>query len=80
MIEVNPDTACVLYLGVAILTVIGVWFFQHKRAKKKEILTFNTTHFTCEFCYAKYLEDPTKVLTRCPECHSLNKNVKKQKQ
>lgn len=76
MIEVSPEAACMLYLGIAILAVLGIWLFQHKKSQKKEIISYTTAHFTCEFCHSAYLDDPLKTVTRCPECQSLNKNLK----
>ncbi len=72
MIEVGPDTACMLYLAASLLAVISIWLYQHKKSKKKEILTFQTKHFICDFCTASYLESATKAYTRCPQCGSLN--------
>lgn len=77
MIELTPDAACMLYLSIAIGTLIGIWLYQHKRSKKKEVLSFETKHFRCEFCKTSYLDDAIKPLTRCPACHSLNKTQQK---
>jgi len=76
MIEVSPETAFILYLGSAFFAIIAIWLYQHKKSKEKQILIFPTKHFTCEFCHTSYLDDPLKPFTRCPECHSLNKNLK----
>jgi predicted Zn-ribbon and HTH transcriptional regulator len=76
MIEITPETACVLYLGLAISALIIAWFFHQKKTVKKEVITFQKSHFTCEFCHFTFVDDPVKALVRCPECHSLNKNIK----
>ena len=76
MIEVTPETACVLYLGLAISALMLAWFFHHKKAVKKTVITFHKSNFSCEFCHFTFVEDPSKPLVRCPECHSLNKNIK----
>ncbi|MDB6080819.1 MAG: hypothetical protein JWO53_91 [Chlamydiia bacterium] len=75
MIEVSPDTACMIYLGSAIIALITIWLYQHKYSKKSEKSSFSTKHFSCEFCHATYLDNPVKPFTRCPECQSLNKNT-----
>ncbi len=79
MIEVSPETACILYLAASIMAVIGIWLYQHKSSKKKEIVTFKTKHITCDFCTASYLDDAAKTYTRCPACQSLNKTTKASK-
>jgi hypothetical protein len=79
MIEVSPETAFMLYLGGTVLAIIGTWVWQHFVAKKKEIISFPSRTFHCEFCHASYLDDPIKPFTRCPECQSLNKNLASKK-
>ena len=39
MIEVNPDTACMLYLAIALVLVIGFWLFQRKKNKKEALVS-----------------------------------------
>ena len=72
MIEVAPDTACMLYLGFAILAVMAVWLRYHLLSKKKEIVSFTIGHKTCEFCHFHYLDDASNELSRCPQCRFLN--------
>lgn len=69
MIEVSPDTACILYLAFAVFGVFLVWF----ATKKKEISRFEMRHKRCEFCHHTYLEDTDQKLSRCPQCQLLNK-------
>jgi hypothetical protein len=79
MIEVSPEAACVIYLIGAFFLMFGFWIYHYRKNSKNEVVSFPTKRFTCEFCLASYLEDPVKSITRCPECHSLNKNLRKRK-
>ena len=71
MIELSFEAACMLYLTLALISIIGVWLSKHFTSKK-EILSFTTKHFTCEFCKGSYIADPTKRHVRCPQCQCLN--------
>ena len=76
MIEVSAETGFVIYLAAAMIAIIGIWLYQHKKNKTKEIICLPTKTCVCEFCAAHYLAEAVKPFTRCPECHSLNKNIK----
>ena len=77
MIEVSAETACILYLGTAIFTIMTIWLYQYIKNSRKEILSFTTKHFVCEFCHSSYLDNPNQSMTRCPQCQSLNKSSTK---
>lgn len=72
MIEVAPETACILYLGLALSLVLIIWLFT----KKKEIAPFHREMRTCEFCQHSYLEEASKSISRCPQCQLLSKKPK----
>ncbi len=76
MIEVTPDTACVLYLGIAMMIVLGMWLFRYKKHKTNAI-PYAKRHIVCEFCHTSYIDNPEKLLTRCPECQFLNNKSNK---
>ncbi|HXF29151.1 MAG TPA: hypothetical protein VN457_04815 [Chlamydiales bacterium] len=75
MIEVSAETGFVIYLAAAMVAIIGIWLYQHKKGKAKEIICLPTKTYICEFCSTQYLAEVVKPFTRCPECHSLNKNI-----
>lgn len=70
MIEIAPDTACLLYLALALSIVLIIWYLQ----KKKEVSHFERHARRCEFCQMHYLEDEKSLISRCPHCQLLNKS------
>jgi Zn finger protein HypA/HybF involved in hydrogenase expression len=69
MIEVSPDTACMLYLSLALAVMIVSWYKSHAKFKKKEIIKYEQIRKTCEFCNHSFLENPELAVPRCPQCH-----------
>lgn len=69
MIEVAPETACILYLGLGLGLVLTLWLLT----KKKEIAPFHQRLRSCEFCQHRYLEEANRAISRCPQCQLLNK-------
>ena len=74
MIEVNPETACVLYLAFAIFVILGAWLISNHKSKSKESHKNPFDSTACEFCQYTYLKDPTKPFSRCPQCGNMNKS------
>ena len=70
MIDIAPESACVLYLAISLFVVIGIWL----ATRKKETVQFAFKHKTCEFCYFHYIEDTQKQLSRCPQCQLINRS------
>lgn len=73
MIELSFGTAFMLYLLFTLTLILGLWFYSHYQTKHKEILPYEQDLYICEYCHFAYLEEPTKDVNRCPQCHSLNK-------
>lgn len=69
MIDIAPETACILYLAVGLMVVIGIWL----ATRKKETAYFTLKHQTCEFCHHHYIEDAQNKISRCPQCNLLTK-------
>lgn len=69
MIEIAPETACILYLAIAIAVVAGIWL----ATRKKEVAPFTLQHHLCEFCHHHYIEESRKPFSRCPQCQLINK-------
>jgi len=74
MIEISPTAATMLYLGLTISILLGLWIYQQYRFQRKKILPAEQKLLICEFCHFAYLEDQAKNVTRCPQCQSFNKN------
>lgn len=72
MIEISPSTAAVLYLGTTLFTILGIWFYNHYKAKNKERAPLEKKLNVCEFCHFAYLDNSSKGVTRCPQCNSYN--------
>jgi len=73
MIELSPNTALMLYLGITLLCLLGVWTFQRYPQRKNFTLSSEKKLCVCEFCHFAYLADGEKKITRCPQCQSYNK-------
>jgi hypothetical protein len=73
MIDIAPETACILYLAVGISVVIGIWL----ATRKKEVVHFALKHQTCEFCLHTYIEETQATISRCPQCQLLTGSAKK---
>jgi hypothetical protein len=77
MIEIDPDTGCMLYVGGLILLLLITWLWSTQKAKKREIIKLTTIHVTCEYCSASYLVETFTQFHRCPTCNCVNKLTKK---
>jgi ribosomal protein L37AE/L43A len=74
MIELTPNTAFMIYLGLTLGMLFGIWCFQHFRTRKKKIAIAEKELFVCEYCHFCYLDDKAKEITKCSQCHSYNKS------
>lgn len=72
MIEISPNTAMMLYLGLTLGVLLGVWLAHHFFSKKEKISIIEQELLICEYCHCAYLEDLGKKITQCPQCHSYN--------
>lgn len=75
MIEVSTSTAFLLYLGFALLTLLGLWSWQHYQTRQKRLSLIAQELLVCEYCHTAYLGDIGKQVTRCPCCRSFNKPI-----
>lgn len=73
MIEVSPDTAFLLYIGLTLLVLLGTWCYSLYRSSKRKIILFKHELTICEYCHFAFLATRGEVLTRCPQCKSLTK-------
>lgn len=74
MIEVSFSSACILYLFLTLggLVTIGSYFY----IKKKDLTKFESSKlYLCEYCQHAYIDDIDQVVTTCPQCHLINKEV-----
>lgn len=69
MIEIAPETACILYLALCLSIVLTIWCLT----KKKEVAKFELKSRSCDFCNYHYLEEIDRPISRCPQCQLLNK-------
>jgi uncharacterized paraquat-inducible protein A len=73
MIELSPTTAFMVYLGVTLAVLLGIWVTQHYRSKSKPTLPSEQKLQVCEYCHFAYLDDSNKGVSKCPQCQSYNK-------
>jgi ribosomal protein L37AE/L43A len=73
MIELAPTTACMLYLGMTLLVLLGLWLSQHYKTRRSQFFPQERLLHKCEFCHYAYLDEQSKNITKCPRCGSYNK-------
>jgi uncharacterized paraquat-inducible protein A len=74
MIELSTNAAIMLYLSMTLIPLLGLWVFQHWSARQKKIDVSDQELHVCEYCHFAYLEEIATKITKCPQCHSFNKN------
>jgi ribosomal protein L37AE/L43A len=74
MIEVSPATGVMLYLGLTLFLIFGLWGFNHYRTRKHHLKLEAQQLLVCEYCHFAYLEGLELQVTQCPQCHSFNKS------
>jgi hypothetical protein len=72
MIELNTDTACMLYLGLMLMVILGIWLGRHFFSKDRPHSTSSIKRYRCEFCGFSYLEEGALPLSRCPQCSMIS--------
>lgn len=78
MIEIAPETACMLYVGGLLVLLLVTWLRHSYRAKNREIAKHTPVYVTCEFCSSSYLTESFTRLHRCPHCQCMNKTPPQQ--
>lgn len=73
MIELSPTTALMVYLGIALCFLLGIWLYHHYGSKSKVVLPVEKNVIVCEFCHFAYLGASAKEISRCPRCSSYNR-------
>lgn len=72
--ELSIHTAFMLYLALTLFVLLGIWINQHYKSRHREILPVEKSLFVCEYCHFTYLSEDEKPVTKCPQCHSFNKD------
>ena len=73
MIELSPNTAFLIYLGLTLTTILALWIVSHYRTYKRQFLPLEQELNICEFCHYAYLDRGDKKITKCPCCDSFNR-------
>jgi hypothetical protein len=74
MIEIAPETACMLYVGILLITLLCTWLYHSHKARHRDIAKLTPTYIMCEYCSSSYLTESFTSLHRCPHCHCMNKS------
>jgi uncharacterized paraquat-inducible protein A len=74
MIELSANTAFMLYLGMTLAVLLGIWTWQSYDSRRNKSISLEQELFVCEYCHFAYLEEGIKEVTRCPQCQSFNKH------
>lgn len=74
MIELTYTSFFILYLGLALSTVLGVWIYSHYKLRNRTFLPPEKSLYLCEYCHFAYVEYDKQVPNRCPQCGLYNKH------
>lgn len=72
MIEINSNTAVIIYLGLCLFSILGIWGWQHFYRRNRKIILAQKKLTVCEYCHFAYLDNGIKNVTKCPQCQSFN--------
>jgi len=72
VIEISPNTAVLLYLGLCLFIILAIWGWQHFSKRNKKLNLTEKKLVICEFCHYAYLDMGIKKVTKCPQCQSYN--------
>ena len=72
-VELSPNTAFMLYLGLTLGVLLGIWTYHHYTSRREKISIIEQELVVCEYCHGAYLSDVGKEISRCPHCQSYNK-------
>ena len=70
------NTLFMLYLMVSLSFISLIWVYSHYRSRRRQFFSTAERLLKCEYCHFSYLEDSSKTLNRCPQCHLLSKDEK----
>ncbi len=76
MIELTFTAAFILYLGMTLSVLLGIWVYSHYREKRRPVMMSSETIFICEYCQLAYLENREKLINKCPQCGLYNQKTK----
>lgn len=72
MIEIAPETASMLYVGLLLFILFGFWGYDNWKDSKKNLsLTDNEEKINCEFCGHTFRNISILPIIRCPICQCL---------
>jgi len=77
MIEITPDTGCMLYVGGLLFLLFVIWWKTSQKSKKREVVTITKQKSTCEYCGNSYIAESRIALHRCPHCSCINEMKEK---
>lgn len=74
MIELAPNTALMIYLGLTCCLVLGIWVYHHFVYQQRPRFRPQHELHICEFCQSVYMTSLNKEITKCPQCQTLNRD------
>lgn len=74
MIELSFNTAFMLYLGLTLIALLGLWGWHHYIDRKRTIVSCRQKVVICEYCKFVFLDRSLNSINQCPECHSYTQN------
>lgn len=73
MFIINITSALLIYFGLLIFLILGLWFWTHFKERRQEAPPPYYALAICEYCSFSYLAPQNKPINKCPQCQGLNK-------
>ncbi len=72
MIELEVTRAAVLYVGVFLAMMFGIWLYTEMTVWRGQRFLEKQYHWRCIFCGFSYLDESGDPVSQCPRCQSYN--------
>lgn len=71
MIRVSLSLLVLIFLGLMLGPIFGLWLLNEYRRQRRESAAFRYV-LQCQMCSFEFADRSTELLPRCPRCGSLN--------
>jgi reverse gyrase len=73
MIRLELTTAVAIYTLVTVIGILSLWVFFGREKKATQYVSEKKNIWQCTICTYTYVDSRHEVISKCPQCGSLNK-------
>ncbi len=73
MIRLDLSTAVAIYTFITVIGVLLLWIFFERDKKPTHYVSEKKQIWQCAICTHNYVDSLHEVISKCPQCGSLNK-------